>query len=258
MGSISLTATFRIIMNDKIAQIQQRIDDAIMVIANSRKPRNYLGASSIGEECDRKLWYSFHEPKRINDPRIHRIFDLGHLLESYCLSMLKHAGYEVFHDDGGEQFGFTDEEVAGHCDGVVIIDDTPHLLEIKSANDKRFAEMVNHGVEKSDPVYYTQMQAYMKYMELDRALFMAINKNTSALHMEIVRYEKIKADYAINRGKEIVRGTKEEAQRKYTSSAFFKCKWCDHRSSCWGEEPPKPTEEGAPPIKLGRSLLLGK
>lgn len=241
-----------------IAQIQQRIDDAIMAIVNSKTPRNYLGCSSIGEECDRKVWYSFHEPMKIEDPRVHRIFDLGHLLESYCISMLKHAGYEVFHDDGSGQYGFTDEEVAGHIDAVLMIDDTPYLLEIKSANDKRFAEMVKDGVAISDPVYYTQMQTYMRYMNLDHALFMAINKNTSALHMEVVKYEKIKADYAINRGKEIIRGEKEEAQRKYSSSAFYKCKFCNYRSKCWGEKPPEPAEKGAPPIKLGKSFLLAK
>lgn len=233
-----------------ITQIQQRIDDAIMAIANKKPSRNYLGASSIGEECDRKLWYSFHEPIKVDDPRVHRIFDLGHLLESYCLSMLKHAGYEVFYEESGEQFGFTDEEIAGHCDGVIIIDDHPHLLEIKTANDKRFAEMVKDGVEKSDPVYFTQMQVYMKYMELDRALFFAINKNTSALHMEIVKYEKIKADYAINRGKEIVRGEKEEAKRKYSSPSFYRCKFCNYRSKCWGIVPDEKSS-----IKLGVNFL---
>jgi CRISPR/Cas system-associated exonuclease Cas4 (RecB family) len=227
---------------EKIALIQQRIDSAIMAIANSKAPRRYLGCSSIGEECDRKIWYSFHEPIRVMDPRIHRIFDLGHLLESYCISMLKHAGYEVYHDDGSGQYGFIDEEVAGHIDAVINIDGLAYLLEIKTANDKRFAEMVKNGVAISDPVYYVQMQTYMKYMELDQAIFMAINKNTSALHMEIVKYEKIKADYAINRGKEIVRGAKEEAQRKYSSKAFYKCKFCNYKDVCWGG-PPEPTEE---------------
>jgi hypothetical protein len=242
-----------------IAQIQQRIDSAIMAIANTKPQRSYLGASSIGTECDRKIWYSYHSPKRIQDPRVHRIMDFGHFSESYIVSMLKHAGYEMYVDDeNGDQFGFEDEEVAGNSDGVIIIDGEPHLFEAKSANDKRFNEMVKSGVAISDPTYYIQMQVYMKYLELDKALFFVINKNDGRLHMEIVNYEKIKADYAVNRGKEIIRGTEEEAQRKYKSPAFFKCKFCDHKEECWSghDESSKPSEEVLNTFKLGGNFFV--
>jgi hypothetical protein len=247
-------------MVEKItAQIQQRIDSAIMAIAETKPRRNYLGASSIGEECDRKLWYSYHVGSKIMDPRVHRIMDFGHFSESYIVAMLKAAGYEMFiEDENGKQFGFDDEEVAGNSDGVIIIDGVPHLFEAKSANDKRFNEMVKVGVEKSDPTYFVQMQVYMKYLELTQALFFVINKNNGAIHMEIIKYEKIKADYAVNRGKEIIRSEEEEANRKYSSAAFFKCKWCDYRSKCWGSQPPEPTEKGADPIKLGGNFLVRK
>jgi hypothetical protein len=242
-----------------VAQIQQRIDSTIMAIADTKPRRSYLGASSIGEECDRKLWYSYHVGSKITDPRIHRIMDFGHFSESYIVSMLKHAGYEMFiEDQDGKQFGFEDEEVAGNSDGVIIIDDLPYLFEAKSANDKRFTEMVKVGVEKSDPTYFVQMQVYMKYLDLPNALYFAINKNNGAIHMEIIRYEKIKADYAVNRGKEVIRGTEEEAQRKYKTSAFFKCKWCDYRSKCWGTQSPEPTEESPDTFKLGGNFLVRK
>jgi hypothetical protein len=242
------------------ALIHKNIDKAIMAIASNKTPREYLGASSIGAECDRQLWYSFHREKPLLDPRIYRIFDQGHLMESYCISMLKHAGYEVFHDDGGEQFGFKDEEVAGHIDAVIIIDNEPHLLEIKTANDKRFAEMKKFGVEKSDPVYFIQMQVYMKYMDLKKALFFVINKNTSEIYMEIVGYESIKATYYVNRGKEIIRGKEEEAERKYKSKAFFRCKFCDYKEECWAGygEPSGLDEESVASFKLGENLLLRK
>ncbi len=240
-----------------IAQIKQQIDDAIMAIANQKEHRNYLGASSIGEECDRKLWYSFHKPKRIDDPRVHRIMDFGHFSESYVISLLKHAGYDLFTDDGSGQYGFEDEELRGHVDGVIMIDDIPYLLEIKSANSKRFAEMVKDGVEKSNPIYYTQMQVYLKYMELSHALYVAINKDNCELHIEVVKYEKIKADYAVNRGKEIVR-KETEPERKYQSKAFYRCKFCNYKDECWGQEPPGSSEEGIAPIKLGENFLLGK
>lgn len=242
---------------EKITLIKKRIDDKIMEIANAKEMRSYLGASSIGEECDRKLWYSYHQPARINDPRVHRIMDFGHFSESYALSMLKHAGYEVFHEEGSSQYGFQDEELKGHIDGVIMIDDLPYLLEIKSANTKRFAEMVKDGIEKSNPVYFTQVQVYMKYMELHNTLFFVINKDTCEIHIEIINYQPMKADYAVKRGKDIVRQEKEP-ERKYASKAFYKCKFCSYKDKCWGEEPPKLAEEGTASIKLGEGFLLSK
>ena len=240
-----------------INEIKQRIDAKIMEIANAKPSRNYLGASSIGEECDRKIWYGYHDRKKIQDPRVHRIMDVGHWMESYALAMLKVSDYEVFHEENGSQFGFTDEEVAGNADGVITLDGNPCLLEIKSANDKRFQEMVRDGVERSNPVYFTQMQVYMHYLELDQALYFVVNKNNCDIHMEIVKYEKIKATYAVNRGKEIIREEDvEQVARSYKSKAFFKCKYCDYRSICWKSESPDTPEEVLGSFKLGKDFLL--
>jgi CRISPR/Cas system-associated exonuclease Cas4 (RecB family) len=222
----------------KLAQknfdVLESVDNYLSTRMKESKPRTYLGGSVIGKECDRQLWYDFHAPILNDNPRVQRIFDFGHLLESYVIALLKHSGYKVFHDDGDAQFGFTDEEVAGNIDGVIVLDDHPHLLEIKSASDKRFKEMVKVGVRQSDPVYYTQMQTYMHYMELDKGLFVAINKNDCALHTEVIDYNKMEATYAIKRGKEIVR-SKEEPERKYKSKAFFKCTYCNYKERCWAE-----------------------
>lgn len=245
-------------MNEITALIQQRIDETIMAIASKKASRDYLGASSIGEQCDRKLWYDFHQRKPIDDPRVHRIMDVGHWVESYALAMLKCAGYELYYEENGDQFGFVDEELAGHADGVIMLDGVPHLLEIKSANEKRFLEMVRDGVEKSNPIYFTQMQIYMHYLELEYALYFVVNKNDCRIHMEIVKYEKIKAVYAINRGKEIIRGKEEDQQRKYASKAFFKCKFCNHRQECWSSESSEPPKEMLDSFKLGGNILLPK
>ena len=114
------------------------VDESIEKRCKSQTPRDYLGASILGTECDRQLWYQFHHPKPVDDPRVQRIFDLGNILEDYMIKLLKESGIEVWDVDAdGEQFGFIDEEVAGHCDGVAqgFPESTvPHLLEFKSAN----------------------------------------------------------------------------------------------------------------------------
>lgn len=215
-------------------EILMKIDDYLAKSISSRPSRNYLGGSVIGKECDRQLWYEFNSTGKHHEPRIERIFNMGHLIESYIIALLRHSGYKVFTDDGDGQYGFEDEEIAGHIDGVIVVDDEPYLLEIKSASDKRFNEMVKVGVQQSDPVYYVQMQVYMKYMDLKKSMFVVLNKNDSSLHVEEVSYDPMVANFFINRGKEIVR-MKNEPERKYKTKAFFKCKMCKFIEDCWKE-----------------------
>lgn len=214
--------------------IVKKIDKSLQDSISTQQPRTYMGASILGKECDRQLWYEYHQPIANNNPRIERIFNLGHLLEEYVIKLLKNSGFIVHNDDGSGQYGFKDEELAGHVDGVIMIEGVPHLLEIKSASDKRFNEMVKKGVHLSDPTYYTQMQVYMKYMELDKGLFIVINKNDSSIHTEIIDYDPIEAEWAVNRGKGLAK-TKELPERKFKSSAFLQCKFCNHREKCWNE-----------------------
>lgn len=222
-------------LSDKRQDIEIEIDRYLVEQMKKQPKRSYLGGSIIGKECDRELWFCYHQPILNQDPRIERIFHLGHLLESYVISLLKHSGYQVFHIDGENdtQFCFEDEEIAGHIDGVIILNETPHLLEIKSANDKRFNEMQKKGIEISDPVYFGQVQVYMRKMELEVALFVAINKNDCSLHFEIIKLNKMYADSLVKRGKEIARSL-DKPERKYKTKAFFKCKFCNYSEKCWG------------------------
>ena len=209
-----------------------KIDQYLFETLRERASRKYLGASIIGKECDRQLWYEYHQPINNMNPRVERIFHLGHLIESYIITLLKYSGYKVYHDENNAQYGFADEEVGGHIDGVIIIDNVPHLLEIKSANDSRFKDMVKLGIKISDPVYYAQVQVYMKYMELEKACFVVLNKNTSDIHSEIIEYDPIEANYLVSRGKEIIR-RKDLPDRKYSTKAFYKCSFCNYKEKCW-------------------------
>lgn len=215
--------------------VMERVNSSLLSLSKEQKDRSYMGCSGIGKECDRQLWYSYHEPKRTDDPRILRIFRLGHIIEKEVIDLLKLGGFTIYSsDDESSQYGGIDEEIGYNIDGVLMMDDVPYLLEIKSASDKRFNQMIKVGVKLSDPVYYVQMISYMKYMELDRGLFIAYNKNTSEMHVEIIVASNMEANYFINRGKEIAR-MDTEPERKYKTSAFFLCKMCEYREACWND-----------------------
>lgn len=215
--------------------IYNLVDSYLEKKANEKESRDYLGGSIIGKECSRALWYDFYSPKKITHPRVNRIFDLGNLIEDYVISLLKGAGLTVYEsDENGEQFGFVDGHIAGHIDGVVTglpESSKPHLLEIKSANSKRFKEFQDKGY-KSNKTYWTQVQVYMFKMGLERALVAVMNKDNCELYFERIELDKKFAERQLLRAKEIVK-LKEEPVRPYSKPTFYKCKFCDHREECW-------------------------
>lgn len=216
-------------------ELIKRIDDAIQKRIDSKESRSYMGASGLGEPCDRKLWCSYKLPKKLHKPRTQRIFDLGNMLEDYLVSLIRDAGITIHtHDEDNEQFGFEDGIIAGHIDGV-LEDGTPVLIEFKSYNSTRFAALKKGGVKENDPKYYTQIQVYMNKMELESCKFLAICKNDCELYEEDVAYDPIEANWAINRGHDI--GAMEEwPERKYNHVSHFQCKFCDWQKECWKEE----------------------
>ena len=113
--------------SDPVADaIKKEVDDAILRNEQKRERRKYLGASSIGEECNRKIQYRF-----LNYPQDEgsgfsaqtlRIFQFGHEIEDYAAKWLKDAGFDLRTEDKqGEQFGFSiaDDQIKGHIDGVI-------------------------------------------------------------------------------------------------------------------------------------------
>jgi hypothetical protein len=130
--------------------------------------RTYLGASIIGDECERKLWYGFRwtTPPEQFDGRMLRLFQTGHREEARMIDDLRRSGVEVWETDPetGRQWGV--EEVGGHfrghLDGVALgVKEAPrtaHLLECKTHNAKSFAKLRAEGVRKSKPLHYAQMQ----------------------------------------------------------------------------------------------------
>ena len=216
--------------------IYKLIDEGIMKQVEAKGHRDYLGASLLGEECSRKLWYTFHQPKTVDDPRVHRIFALGHILEDYMIKLLRDAGLTVYcEDENGEQFGFRDGLIAGHIDGVVVglpESSKPHLAEFKTANSKRFKQFCEKGCEAVEPKYWGQCHIYMYKMQLENCLFMVICKDTQQLYFERIKLDAKYAQSLLERGKMIAE-SEDMPARRYTKRTFFKCRFCQWAESCW-------------------------
>jgi len=231
-------------------QISAAVDNGIIVNEKKREKRKYIGASSIGDECSRKIQYRYLnypiDPDKEFSARTLRIFQFGHNIEDYAAKWLRDAGFDLRTEDKqGEQFGFSiaNDQIKGHIDGVVcdgpVPMSYPSLWECKSANDKKFQAFVRMGVAKANSTYATQIALYQAYMELDKnpALFTVVNKNTSEIYYELVPYNRQLAQEASDRAVNILTAAKagDILPRISQSKDFFLCKFCEFRETCWGE-----------------------
>ena len=228
-------------------RINALIDSALVEQNRQQRPRNYLGGSRIGEPCARKLIYEFTNTpvdaeKGFNGQTL-RIFDAGHQFETLSIRWLRAAGFDL-RDKGrdGRQFGFSiaDGRIRGHIDGVIVAGPDvgiiwPALFEHKTLNAKSWTDLVKRGVELSNPVYYAQLQIYMAYMDLGTALFTALNKDSQALHHEVVGFDARAAQAFSDKAVDILRAAEsgELLPRIAASPDFYLCRWCAYAKRCW-------------------------
>ena len=101
------------------------IDQAIESDQDQAPGRAHLGASIIGRECSRELWYTFRwVAKKLHQARILRLFSRGQNEEERFNEYLRQGGLTVWDTDPetGEQWRISDVHghFGGSLDGVVL------------------------------------------------------------------------------------------------------------------------------------------
>jgi hypothetical protein len=211
-----------------------------------RYERSYLGASTFGTECDRAFWYGFrhaYEPECFDGRKL-RLFQTGHREEERLIEDLRAAGLEVQETDpaSGGQWAISaiGGHMRGHLDGLVWgLPEAPraeHVLETKTHNEKSFRALVKNKVEKSKPGHYAQMQIYMHFKGVGRALYLAMNKNTDELYAERVHYDMATAARLIVRAERTIQADVAPAKlhEDPNERAAFACGWCAAFNICHG------------------------
>jgi hypothetical protein len=80
------------------------------LLEHAEKPREYLGASLLGNKCSRCIQYTFlgTTPDKPDTGQQKRIFEIGHVLEAVIANWLINAGFDlVTKAPEGNQFGFS-------------------------------------------------------------------------------------------------------------------------------------------------------
>ena len=198
------------------------IDQLVSLSDDNSTPlsrRHYLGASQIGKQCSRELflnWRWCFPP--INNSRLERIFELGHILEEQIANIFKDkiSGVDLITHEKGKQIGssFFGGHLQYHIDGLLNTKTSSglHLWECKSANQTRYKKLLREGYKKFSPEYHSQIMFYCgalkEQTELqisDEILVNVYNKNTSEIYSESIEFEptiyeklKDKAQWLLN------------------------------------------------------------
>lgn len=210
--------------------------------------RPYLGASMLGEPCERRLWMSFRWIDRESfDGRMLRLFDTGHREETRVLDELRALGLEVWDRMAdGRQFRVEAcaGHFAGHLDAVVQglpeAPRTPHLIDVKTISSKKFAELLKKGFRETYPKYFAQGTVYMHLMDLSRAAFVFVVKDTDEIHVERFDFDPVEAARLMARAHRIIFAA-EPPMRISNDASWFECKFCHFHAHCHGTAAPAPT-----------------
>lgn len=227
--------------------------DVVMEANQERRTRGYLGASIIGDTCERKLWLGFRWVKRgfIEAAGLRRIND-GHRGEQVVADMLRTVpGLDLSTEkELGVQHSF--EDLGGHfrgnADGLLIglLQDptTLYVWECKVINEVKFKKLQKLKLENEgaalkawDYVYYAQAQIYMHYFKAPKHYLTAASPGVRDLVSVITEYNKGDAEMLIQKAKRVIFSPRP-AGKISDNPAWHECKFCSFHGNCHNDEFP--------------------
>lgn len=235
--------------------IPSKIDPTLAEIDNilerehaaNNKRRDYIGASSIGDSCSRKLWYRLNEKdNEVFDAATIRRFNDGHRSEAIIIDLLRKVpGIELhtYNQETGEQYGFVDGKFKGHYDGIIhgILEAplTWHIFEAKCVNEKSFEKLkkLKQEDEKTalknwNPVYYGQAVTYMDYEGLTRHYMIVCTPGVRDYISIRTEANPTMAAALRLKAKRISEAT--EAPERIGGPDWWECRFCYWHGKCHG------------------------
>jgi hypothetical protein len=202
--------------------------------------RQYLGASSIGSECLRKVQYDW-----MCDPvfpaRTLDIFERGHDSEDVSRQHLIAAGFK-FAPPERLEFKVADGLFRGHADGILVAGPElpalryPCLWEHKCVKAKGWKAIERDGLTGLYEIYAAQVAIYQIYLKVTNdALFTVVNADTCERLNFLVPFDAQLAQATSDRAVVVIEATRagELLPRAYDQPTDWHCKMCAHKERCW-------------------------
>ena len=243
-----------------LRQLSKRIRDEVDMFAMKDLDdghRAHLGASLIGEECERQLYYGFRWCGREHfDGRMLRLFERGHREEAFFVHLLRGIGFKVNTVDPasitpecpeGEQYRI--EGVNGHfggsCDGrgwfpeTWGLRDEELLFEFKTnGTGGGFNALTEDGVTIAKPKHWAQMCTYGFKMKIRYAVYMCVNKNDDVIYPEVARLNWALGEEMERRADRVINARIPPA-RISPNPSYGKCKYCFAADMCHANGQPE-------------------
>jgi hypothetical protein len=115
--------------------------------------------------------------------------------------------------------------------GLIEAPKTWHVCEFKTHNSKSFAALKAEGVAGSKPLHWAQMQAYMRLAGLERALYLAVCKDTDEIYQERLHHDAEAGQRILAKAARII-STPRPPTRISDDPAWWQCRLCDHHAVC--------------------------
>ena len=196
--------------------------------------RTYIGASSIGSECMRQVWYGYNDyPSEPYTNRTIRIFETGKKLEGLVLGLLEDSGVtltRIYWDLFDEELPY----FRGHVDAMWLWTarrEPRAVIEVKTAKASMFNQFKNHGLRAWSPLYYSQVQAYMGMSGVHTAYVIVMNKDNCDLWDERVDFDPMFYEELKMRAVSIHAAT-TPPPKVSNSPGWYICKLCKYRKEC--------------------------
>ena len=226
-------------------QVLDSIDD-YCVKAYDNGHRNHLGASLIGNDCSRQLWFTFRWcQKETFDGRRLRLFNRGHREEERFLEWLRGIGckfpetppYGSQHkiSDCNGHFGGSLDEKGFLPESYEIPEQI--LFEFKTnGTGAGFDKLSKSGMALAKEVHYAQICTYGYKEGLNYCLYLNINKNDDTIYAELVKLNHRIGEQMIAKAEKIIFSQSAPA-RISDNPTYFKCAYCSFKQVChFGKE----------------------
>lgn len=222
----------------------EQFKELLITRLKKREPRKgTLRMSSIGQPCERKLYYEVNTPEEAEElrPEVYMKFLFGDLTELLLLFLAEASGHTVE--------GTQDEQdivgIKGHRDAV--IDGT--LVDVKSASTYSFKKFAEGKLSEDDPFgYVIQLQSYLHAGQTDdtikdknRAAFLVVDKTLGHICLDFHEYQNLPMEAIYERKKSIV-SSEELPVRRFSPVPEGKsgnekipmnCSYCPFKRKCY-------------------------
>lgn len=219
--------------NSTVALIDKQVEKL-----NKELPRPHLGASLLGNKCDRALWLSFRwcVTEKFSG-RILRLFRRGHNEEATIVSDLRAIGVDIRNTTSSQSRVNFGKHVSGSLDGIIEsgLPEAPkarHVAEFKTHSKKSFDELEKKGLKESKPIHWTQLNTYMYGKDIDRGFYLAVCKDDDRIYTERIELDKDAAIKAIERGQKITMSDRMPVGLS-DDETYFECRFCPNHTFCF-------------------------